>query len=129
MTSTMTMAITEASPEGTHKGRVPTARQLAFVAILLAGAALGVGVANLASSPGPITPEAGVVVSVNGFSQTWEGAIRESDGQVVNVGFWTSGGITLHRGERISYIEVPVRDGDATITETLVVSPGVADLG
>jgi hypothetical protein len=63
---------------------------------------------------------------VNGIGPTFEGGIRESNGATEPVAFFTSG-VTLHRGETISYFQetIPL-GGGGTIVATVVTSPSAS---
>jgi hypothetical protein len=107
-----------------------TATRAVVVAILLGLAALGLGLAALTGEgPGAQVPQTGTVVAVNGPVgtrgpvPTFEGSMREAGGTVVGVEFFTSGGVTLHRGEQITYVQVTIRSGVTTTVATVVISP------
>jgi hypothetical protein len=111
----------------TKESPKPTARLLALLAVLLAAAALGVGLVDLSSGQAPMTPQAGVVLGVNdlGQSPTFEGGIRPANGgSSFPAGIWTSGGITLHRGERVEYFNVKIAiGGGGSVIGTIITQP------
>jgi len=98
------------------------------VAVVFALAGIGFGAAAEASSPSStFTPQSGTVSFMNPSepgldNMTSEGSLRESNGTVIPVGFWVSG-VLLHIGEKVCYVEVPIRVGGVGYSATVITTP------